>query len=487
MTGNDKSGQAVRVRFAPSPTGELHVGNARTALFNYLFARRQGGHFVLRMEDTDAERASQLYEAHIMEDLLWLGLPWDEGPDRGGPEGPYRQSERFAIYHKQLAQLIEGGFVYPCYCTDEELDLQRREMMARHEPPRYPGTCRRLTDGERALREREGRRPAWRFAVPPETVVFRDMIRGNVRFAGTALGDFIVMRSNGAPAYNFACVVDDHLMKITHVIRGEDHLSNTALQLFLYRALHWKPPTFAHHALILGRDRAKFSKRHGDVAVREYRERGILPEALVNYLALLGASLGGGKEVASLAEIVASFELSQAGKSGAVFDDGKLRWLNGLYLRRVGKGELAVHLEPFIKKAGYDPAQERVRAIVASVQDNLTTLADIGDYLAMFDDGRFALDEEARVVLADPQARSVVAALQRILDEGDGKELPPYGVLIDILVQRTGKRGRDLYLPLRAALTGRVWGPELDKVFFILDRGSIMGRLARALSSPVAQ
>ncbi|HRS86222.1 MAG TPA: glutamate--tRNA ligase [Syntrophales bacterium] len=468
----------VRVRFAPSPTGDLHVGNARTALFNWLFARREGGDFILRIEDTDASRTDRVYEANIVEDLRWLGLTWDEGPDVGGDFGPYRQSGRLALYGEHLERLIAKGSVYPCYCSDEELEAERLAQVARREPPRYSGRCRLLSAGERARREGEGRRPAWRFAVPPGTVSFRDVIRGNVTFEGRDLGDFIVVRSNGIPAYNFACVVDDHLMGMTHVIRGEDHLSNTALQLLLYRSFGWQPPRFAHHALILGKDRAKFGKRHGSVSVREFRERGILPEALVNYLALLGASLGGGREVAGIDGILASFSLNRAGKSGAVFDEEKLAWLNAHHLRLLDPEGLRSRLDPFIRKAGYGGEEEgRLQAVIAAVRDNLTDLAQIGDYLVMFDDGRFRLDEEAAAVLGREGSREVVAALGEAVDRHGAS----FGAVMAYVEEKTSRRGRDLFLPVRAALTGRVRGPELERVFDVLGPESVKKRVAKVL------
>ncbi len=273
-----------RVRFAPSPTGELHVGNARTALFNWLYARHYGGKLILRIEDTDRERTRRAYENNLLEDLKWLTLDWDEGPDRAGAVGPYRQSERLELYDAFLKRLIQEGKVYPCYCTEEELELERTALLSRKMAPRYLGKCRNLTQAQRRKLEAQGRKPTYRFRVESGTIAFHDGIRGAMKFEGEAIGDFIIVRSTGIPAYNFAVVIDDHFMEISSVIRGEDHLSNTAIQLMLYRAFDFDPPEFAHHSLILGKDRTKLSKRHGSVSVREFREQGILPEALLNYL-----------------------------------------------------------------------------------------------------------------------------------------------------------------------------------------------------------
>jgi len=510
-----------RVRFAPSPTGDLHVGNARTALFNWLFARRYGGALILRIEDTDQTRTSRIYEDNLLRDLAWLGIDWDEGPDGGGPHGPYRQSERLTIYRRYLDGLIAAGLVYPCYCTDEELEAERLSLLSRKLAPRYLGKCRNLSEEERRRRAAAGRPAAWRFRVPPGTIAFTDLIRGQMRFSGEALGDFIIVRANGIPAYNFAAVVDDHLMGITHVIRGEDHLSNTALQLLLYRALGFTPPQFAHHALILGRDRAKLSKRHGATAVREFREQGVLPEALLNYLALLGASLGDGREVATKAELIEEFSLERAGKSGAIFDADKLRWLNSLYIRRETPEVLVGHLRPFIAAAGYAAIEEnRLQTVVVAVRDNLESLADIVDYLRIFDDEAYELSAEAREIVADPEAKETIATLLTLIaglradsgahadgtgggnyrdqDDadyandpgegagivGDNDAVTPnlYRHLIDRLAARTGRRGKRLFLPLRAAVTGRTKGPELDRCFAVLGRSSLRRRLERALA-----
>ena len=286
-----------RVRFAPSPTGDLHVGNARTALFNWLFAKRYGGDFILRIEDTDQERTSPVFEKNILEDLKWLSIEWEEGPEKGGSLGPYHQIQRLDIYDKYTKELVSAGKVYPCYCTEEELEAERASLLSMRMMPRYTGKCKRLTDREREALESRGRKPALRFSVDKGTIEFKDLIRREMKFDGDAIGDFIIVRSNRIPSYNFAAVVDDHLMEITHVIRGEDHLSNTAIQILLYRALDFKPPEFAHHSLILGKDRTKLSKRHGSVAVREFKNRGILSPALLNYLSLLGGSVGEGKKL----------------------------------------------------------------------------------------------------------------------------------------------------------------------------------------------
>ncbi|MBP7764586.1 MAG: glutamate--tRNA ligase [Deltaproteobacteria bacterium] len=480
--------EALRVRFAPSPTGELHVGNARTALFNWLFARHTRGRLILRIEDTDESRSALSYQSRLMDDLKWLGLSWDEGPDAGGSYGPYRQSERLDIYATYLKKLIDAELVYPCYCTEEELEEERQSLILSKRMPRYMGKCRSLTPEERKAREASGRRPSWRFKVPQTTVAFTDLIRGPMRFEGEAMGDFIVVRSNGMPAYNFAVVIDDSLMAITHVIRGEDHLSNTALQIMLYRALGFEPPVFAHHCLILGRDHAKLSKRHGSVAVGEFRRRGFLPEALLNYLGLLGSSFADAKEVLSRDEMVAAFSLERASKSGAVFDEDKLSWLNALYIRNLSVDDLVERLRPFLREAGcaeekIDP--RRLGEIVAAVQGELTTLAGIGGHIDLFFDDRYVLTPEAKAVLASDRARQVVSSFKEYLEKASGAPREIYAAAIQYAREKSGAKGRDLFLPVRAALTGRLSGPELDRVFAILGPASARERLQRlALPQP---
>ncbi len=472
-----------RVRFAPSPTGELHVGNARTALFNRLFARHYGGTLVLRIEDTDQERTSRTFEKNLLEDLKWLSIDWDEGPGTGGSYGPYHQIERLDIYKDQLAKLKEADLIYPCYCTEEELDAERKSLLSRHLAPRYMGKCRRLTEERRRKLENQGRKPAWRFRIGSGFVTFNDLIRGAMKFDAEAIGDFIIVRSSGIPAYNFAVVIDDHLMAITHVIRGEDHLSNTAMQLLLYKALNFQPPEFAHHALILGKDRAKLSKRHGSVAVREFREKGILPEALINYLALLGGSIGEGREVCGIDEILGSFSLDQAGKSGAIFDEDKLRWMNAIYIRKEDAGNLADRMLPCLARAGYDVEtmdRNRLESITDALRDNLVTLSDITSFIDIFFDDRYQITADALKTIESAESRPVLERLRDILSDS-GEEIS-YQNITDKIGRATGLKGRKLLMPVRSAVTGMVKGPELDKVFSLLPRESLLKRAEKALA-----
>jgi len=469
-----------RVRFAPSPTGELHVGNARTALFNWMFARHNGGKFILRIEDTDESRSLISYQTNLLNDLTWLGIDWDEGPEKKGAYGPYKQSERLDIYAIHLQKLMAADMVYPCYCTEEELEEERQALILSKRMPRYMGKCRNLTPEQRKEKEAAGRKPSFRFKVPAGTIEFTDLIRGTMRFEGTAIGDFIIVRSNGMPAYNFAVVIDDHLMGITHVIRGEDHLSNTALQIMLYRAFGFAPPIFAHHCLILGHDRAKLSKRHGSVSVGEFRKKGILPEALINYLGLLGSSFTEGREVLDREEMIAGFELSRASKSGAIFDEEKLRWLNAIYIRNCPTEDLVKRLKPFLVEAVYevdkiDPVW--FHKIVDLVKNDLTTLAEIGSHLEIFFDDRYVITAEAKQILEKESASQVVRTFAGYLKTAGGTPQEIYLAAIKYTKEKTGAKGKDLFMPIRAALTGKVHGPELDKVFALIDKNAGLHRL----------
>jgi nondiscriminating glutamyl-tRNA synthetase len=469
-----------RVRFAPSPTGELHVGNARTALFNWMFARHHGGDLILRIEDTDESRSALAYQVNLLNDLTWLGLDWDEGPGKDGAYGPYKQSERLDIYACHLQQLEAADLVYPCYCTEEELEEERQALILSKRMPRYMGKCRKLTREERIQKEAAGRKPSFRFKVPDGAIQFDDLIRGAMKFEGTAIGDFIIVRSNGMPAYNFAVVIDDHLMAITHVIRGEDHLSNTALQIMLYNAFGFAPPIFAHHSLILGKDRAKLSKRHGSVSVGEFRKQGILPEALMNYLGLLGSSFTEGREVLSREEMITAFSFDRASKSGAIFDEEKLHWLNAIYIRNCPAENLVERLKPFLEQAGYkNVASDPVwfQGVVDLIKNDLSTLSAIGSHIDIFFDDKFALTAEARQILEKESALRILKTFAEYLENGAAAVQEIYPAAIKHVKEKTGVKGKDLFMPLRAALTGKLHGPELDKVFALLGRDAALSRL----------
>jgi glutamyl-tRNA synthetase len=472
----------VRVRFAPSPTGLLHIGNARTALFNFLFAKRNGGALILRIEDTDLERSTDASIDEIIKDLRWLGVLWDEGPDHGGLDGPYRQSERLSLYRDFAQQLLKEGKVYKCFCTPERLEGLRKEQLSKGKMPRYDGRCRSLTGEEAAKLESEGQRPVLRFRVEEEPVPFDDLIHGRMNFSPGDIGDFILVRSDGMAAYNFACVIDDHFMRMTHVIRGEDHLSNTPRQIMIYQACGWDPPAFAHHPLILGPDRTPLSKRHGATAVSQYREEGFLPEALLNYLVLLGWASPSGEEILPLEKIIEGFTLTDISKSAPVHNRKKLEWLNSHYIRDKRDEELADLLLPYLQKAGIAPERidrGQLAQIAGILKDNLVILSDSDQYLGIFYDETLSMDEGARTVLLDPTHRETVRSILSFLENpSDVKEDRP---MLTQLEEKTGRKGKALYAPLRAAVTGKIKGPELVRTLPLLGRDRIIQRLKMAL------
>lgn len=477
---------AVRVRFSPSPTGNLHIGTARTALFNWLFARNVDGTFVLRIEDTDRERSDPRYEKAITEDLAWLGLAWDEGPDVGGPFAPYRQSERGEKHREIAEKLLHSDRAYLCYCTPEELESRRREALAAGRMPKYDGRCRDLTGEEKRRFVEEGRRPTVRYRVEPGTTTVFDLIRGNIDFDHDVVGDFVLLRSDGAAAYNFAVTVDDGQMRISHVIRGEDHLTNTVRQLMLYEDLAWQPPVFAHLSMISGPDGAKLSKRHGAIGIGEFRDQGYLPSGVTNYLALLGWSHPAGKEIFGLDEAAATFEIERVSKSPAIFDADKLRWINGQYIRDMDCERLVRLVLSFA------PADRDLRAfedagkleeLVGAAQEGAKVLADFGAYARIYTKSVGVPDEAAlRELRTDTARRAVEVAREMLaasgeLDEAAAKEL--LGELRERL-KPEGLAGRRLFMPLRAALTGTTSGPELFHVLSILGRDESLNRLADA-------
>jgi nondiscriminating glutamyl-tRNA synthetase len=480
----------VRVRFAPSPTGALHVGGARTALFNYLFARRAHGALVLRSEDTDAQRSSREHEASIAADLLWLGLDWDEGPGIGGAFGPYRQTERHDRYALAVARLIEIEAVYPCYCTPEELEAERAAQERRGEAPKYSGKCRRLDARGRSELEAAGKVPALRFAMPERDIYVEDLIRGSVHFAAGTIGDFVILRPDKTPTYNFAVVVDDSDMAITHVIRADEHLPNTPRQVALYEALERPLPLFAHVSMILAPDHHKLSKRHGATAVAEYRAEGFLPEALVNYLALLGWSPGDDREFFSLADLSAAFSLDRASRSPAVFDVGKLRWFNAQYIRR---RPLAERAALFAETARATPALAALpelrdpvwlETFAEACSDHIEVLADVPREIeALLGDPPW--DPSTDVALEDAAARGVLDDLLAIARTSTSEEQFGHAVSRDglkALGEKHGVKGRSLFRPIRLALTGSEHGIELPLLLRLLGPQRVLRRMTLALS-----
>ena len=481
----------MRVRFAPSPTGQLHVGNARTALFNWLLARGSDGIFILRFEDTDAERSTRESEAEIVRDLRWLGLDWDEGPDVGGPCGPYRQSDRLHLYQSYAKELLGAGSAYYCFCSTAQLEADRQAAVEAGRPVQYAGTCRNLSHDEVKMRIAAGEHPAIRFRVPDGSdVIFKDAVRGEVRFQGDVIGDPIILRGGGTPAYNFAVVVDDALMEVTHVIRGEDHLSNTPRQILLYEALGFTPPQFAHLALVLGPDHSPLSKRHGATSVAEFRSKGYLPEALVNYLALIGWSprppgagrslAGDDAELLPIEELARRFSLDRVGHSAGVFDEEKLAWANRHYLKMADPARIAQLTVPFFAQEGVrmapdDRGMEFLAGAMAMVTSSVDRLNQVPARLAFlfdFSSERALDDAQIRQELAGEEARAVVAALAGELDAAPRLDKDTFRAIANQVKARTGQKGKTLFHPIRLALTGRAEGPELDLAVPTIDQGA---------------
>jgi nondiscriminating glutamyl-tRNA synthetase len=472
----------MRVRFAPSPTGQLHVGNARTALFNWLLAHGKDGTFILRIEDTDTERSTRESEASILEDLRWLGLDWDEGPDVGGVHGPYRQSERLHLYASYANELLTSGNAYYCFCSPPKLDEDRKADLAAGRPPKYHGTCRNITLEEARARIDAGERPVIRFKVP-ETgdVTFRDLVRGDVTFSHDVIGDPVLVRSDGRPAYNFAVVVDDAVMEVTHVIRGEDHISNTPRQVLLYQALGFTPPEFAHLSLVMGPDHTPLSKRHGATSVSEFRERGYLPESLVNYLALIGWSPGGDEELLPIQELARRFALEDVGHSAGVFDQEKLAWMNRHYMKEAAPARLAAESARYFLARGYlrrrtDEAMEYLVSVLPMAVGSVDRLEEIPDrlkFLFEFDPAAALARDEVSSVLHESGARQVIAALPDAI-EGPLKDRESFRAMANRVKERTGLKGKALFHPIRVALTGEGAGPELDLAVPAIERGAAL-------------
>jgi glutamyl-tRNA synthetase len=491
---------APRVRIAPSPTGPLHIGTARTALFNYLYARRTGGTFVLRLEDTDLARNTLAFEEDILENLHWLGIGWDEGPDSAGgedhgPYTPYRQMQRTADHVAAAKDLLARDLAYPCYCTPEELDADRKAQEAAHEAPHYVGRCANLTPEERAAREAAGKRPAVRFRVKQGVVAWHDLVRGDDEFDTANIGgDFLIVRSDGSPLYHFAVVVDDASMEMTHIIRGEDHISNTPKHILLFEALGHAIPQFAHLPLILNPDRTKMSKRKSQTAVSDYRAQGFLPEALVNFLSLLGWSTGTEEEILSLDDIAGRFSLEHVQKGGAVFDKERLEWLNGQWIRRLEPEDLIERLLPFLeadRQAGRIdrvPTPEELRPLVPIIQERLPTLASAGELVGFLWQDRVTVDaptlvpkrwDRATTIDGLRAARDAISGSTAPIDfEADELEPP-----MRALAEERGWKAGDLFMAVRVAVTGRTATPPLFDSLVALGRDRVLARIDAAITT----
>ncbi len=457
----------IRTRFAPSPTGYLHIGGARTALFNYLFARHNGGRFILRIEDTDRERSKEEYTEAILEDMRWLGLEWDEGP--------FYQSHRFALYREHAERLLNEGHAYRCYCTPEELEERREEALKRGRPPKYDGRCRELETPP------EGRKYALRFRVPEGRTILNDIVRGTIAFEHQEIEDFVVLRSDRTPTYNLCVVVDDALMEITHIIRGDDHINNTPKQMLLYRALDYPTPEFAHLPMLLGPDRTRLSKRHGATAVGAYMEMGYLPHALVNYLARLGWSHGD-QEIFSREELIEKFTLEGVGRSPGVFNPEKLLWLNHHYIKSSSPEEL---MEPFLRQLdtlGVDATgDERLPLIMRTLQERAKTLKEMAESSLFYFTEKVEFDEKAEKKFLTHEK----AALLEMIRDGL-KGLEPFTAedvraLFEQITEEQNIRLKDIAQPVRVALTGRTVSPGIFETIEAMGRELAIKRLEDAI------
>lgn len=482
--------QEIRVRFAPSPTGPFHIGGARSALFNWLLAKKYNGKFIMRIEDTDLERSTKESEENIKNALRWLGITWDEGADLGGPYGPYRQTERLDIYNTYTQQLLSDGQAYHCYCSEEELEEERQVQLDKGETPRYGGRCRQITDEDKARFVAEGRKPTVRFHVQEnKQIVFKDMVRDTVSFDSNGVGDFVIVKSDGVPVYNYAVVVDDALMKITHVIRGEEHLSNTPRQIVLYEALGFTPPVFGHISLILGADRTKMSKRHGATSVDKYRKMGYLPEAIVNFLALLGWSPGGEQEFFSLEELIEQFSMERVAKNPAVFDVDKLNYISAQYMKKASPEVITELALPHLREAGYisdDLSTEDklwLVEVVAVLQDYISYAAEIVAHIDLFfnDNVKFE-NEEAAEVLRDADVPAVMDSFRERLQALEVVDAPSVKALLKGITKELKLGGKKVFMPLRVVLTGKMHGPDLDKVIALIGRERILARLTATVA-----
>lgn len=481
--------QPVRVRYAPSPTGYPHVGNIRTALFNWLFARHYGGGFIVRVEDTDVVRKVRGAVEEILDSLRWLGMDWDEGPEVGGNYGPYFQSQRLEFYHPVARQLVEEGYAYPCYCSPQRLEEMRAEQVRRKQAPGYDRRCRNLSQKERAQFEAQGITPVIRFQTPlGGQTKFRDLIRGEVVFTNRTLDDFVLLKSDGYPTYHLANVVDDHLMQISHVLRADEWLASTPRHILLYQALGYEPPQFAHLPMILGTDRSKLSKRHGAVSVMEYRRQGYLPEAMVNFLALLGWSLDDKTELLSREELIRYFSLERLSKTAAIFNGDKLYWMNGVYLRQLDLEEFIRVAKPFLEE-GLPPQVERplpadyVRRVLPLEQERAKTLSEIPELVEFFfiDDLTYNADLLLGGGISKEMAvRALAVSLERL------QALEPFDTAslensLRPSATELGLKTGELFGLLRVATTGRTAAPPLFETMAVLGKERCLRRIEAAI------
>ncbi len=481
----------VRVRYAPSPTGYLHIGNARTALFNYLFARSQNGKFIIRIEDTDQSRNVEGGVENQLDYLKWLGMDWDESIDKEGEYGPYTQMERLPIYTEHTKELLEKNLVYKCYCTEDELEAEREAQRARGEMPRYSGKCRHLTEDQREKLESEGREPSIRFAVPRDKeYAFDDVVKERVSFESNGIGDFVIVKKNGIPTYNYAVALDDHHMKISHVLRGDDHISNTPKQLMIYEAFGWEPPKFGHMTLIVNDQKKKLSKRDKSIVqyIEQYHDLGFLPEALFNFVTLLGWSPKGEEELFTKDQLIEIFDPSRLSTSPAVFDSQKLYWMNNQYIKQASIERVVELTLPHLIEAGRFPLEmtsdqkEWAKELIALYQEQLHYGREIVELTELFFKQEIQYNEEAMTVLNEEQIPEVMQGFLDQLNEIDEFEPAAIKGAIKATQKATGHKGKKLFMPIRVATTGETHGPELPQAIALLGREAVNARLNQVLN-----
>ncbi len=480
----------IRVRIAPSPSGNLHIGTARTALFNYLYAKKTGGKFVLRIEDTDLERSNQEYTQNIFDSLKALGLEWDEGPDVGGEYGPYYQSERFDIYPKYAQMLIDKGYAYECFCTTEELEAEKEEAMKNHKAYVYSRKCLNLTEEQKAELRAKGVKPSIRFKVEHKELIFNDLVKGELKFDTSLIGDFVIMKSNGTPTYNFAVVIDDMLMKISHIIRGEDHISNTPKQILIYEALGAEVPKFGHLGMILAPDRSKLSKRHGATAVSDFVKQGYLTDALINFVALLGWAPSDSHEIKPVSEIAQDFRINEISSSNSIFEYDKLNWMNGQYIKKMDISKLTDMAVPFLSKYAdmenglKDMSRANLEKMIEITREPITTLSEL-EYDCAYFFGKDVDYTEGVETLQKPEAKTVLNRVMELIEGWDfNSDEAIHDVLADLRTEFKEKHNmkpKETMWAVRAAVTGRTKGADMAKIMTILGKDICIRRIKKAL------
>ena len=481
----------VRVRYAPSPTGHLHIGNARTALFNYLYARHHDGEFIIRIEDTDQKRNIEDGEKSQLENLEWLNIDWDESPAKPGQYGPYRQSERKDIYLPLVDQLLASNLAYKCYCTEEELEEEREAQRARGEIPRYNGKCANLSAQEQAQKEAEGITPVVRFRVPKnKSYSFEDMVKGNITFESDSVGgDFVILKRDGMPTYNFAVAVDDYMMKISHVLRGDDHIANTPKQLMIYEAFGWEAPEFGHMTLIINSETGKkLSKRDETILqfIEQYRDLGYQPEAMFNFISLLGWSPVGEDEIFSQEEFIKIFDADRLGKSPAAFDNKKLEWISNQYMKQIERKEMAQLALPYLQEAKLveenltDEKLTWVEELVSLYQPQMSYAAEIVELSNLFFNDTLSLNEEAKEVLAGETVPQVLEAFSKQIADLEEFDVASIKASIKAVQKETGVKGKNLFMPIRVAVSGQMHGPELAETIMLLGKEKVLDHIKQA-------